>query len=92
MLELVIHQLRQRGALPAVPFGAFLGAEGTEPGKVLAAGAHLKKLKSESLMFNAACDSQTRDGHGAPVENLQERQYGKGERKANIIFRFVFAC
>jgi hypothetical protein len=42
-------------------------------------------------MFDAACDSDSRVGHGAPVENLQAPQYAKGERKANIIFRLVFA-
>jgi len=91
MLEFVVYQLRQRGALPAVQFGPLLAAEGAQPGEVLDTGAHLEKLKSESLMFDAACDSDSRLGHGAPVENLQEPQYARGERKANTIFRLVFA-
>jgi len=91
MLELVVHQPRQRGALPAIPLVPLQTGKGPEAGEVLAAGAHLEKLKSESLMFDAACDTQTRVVHGAPVEILQEREYPNGERKANIIFRFVFA-
>jgi hypothetical protein len=54
MLQFVIHQLRERGALPAVPLGLLFAANAAQPGKVLAAGAHLKKLKCESLMFDAA--------------------------------------
>jgi hypothetical protein len=74
MLELVVHQLGQRGALPAVPLGPLLAGKRPEAGEVLAAGAYLEKLKSESLMFDTASDSQTRDVHGAPVENLREVQ------------------
>jgi len=91
MFELVIHKARQRGALAAVPLVPFLAGKGPEAGEVLAASAHLKKLKSESLMFEAASDSGTRVIHGAPVENLQEGMYAKGETKANIIFRLSFA-
>jgi len=54
MLQFVIHQLRQRCALPAVPLGLFFAADAAKPGQVLPSGAHLKKLKCESLMFNAA--------------------------------------
>jgi len=75
MLEFVVHQSRQRGALPAVPLIPLLAGNGPETGEVLAAGAHLKKLKGKSLMFEAANDSQTRIAHGAPVENLQEGAY-----------------
>jgi hypothetical protein len=57
----------------------------------LAARAHLKKLKSESLMFDATGNSQTRVVHGAPVEILRAPHYVKGETKANIIFRLTFA-
>lgn len=91
MLQLVIHQPRQRGALPAVPFNPLLAGQRPEAGEVLAAGAHLKKLKSESLMFEAASNSGTQVLPGAPVENLQEGEYIEGERKANIIFRLCFA-
>jgi hypothetical protein len=42
-------------------------------------------------MFKAAGDSQTGVVHGAPVENLQPLPYVKGEIKANIIFRLIFA-
>jgi len=51
MLELVVHQLGQRLALPAVELGPFLTGQGAEAGEVLDAGANLQKLKSESLMF-----------------------------------------
>jgi hypothetical protein len=54
MLQFVIHQLRQRRALPAVPLGLLFVADAPQPGQVLPPGAHLKKLKCESLMFNAA--------------------------------------
>jgi hypothetical protein len=91
MLHLVVHQLRQRGALPAVQFRPFPAAYISETGEVLAARAHLKKLKSESLMFDATGNSQTRMVHGAPVENLRAPHYVKGETKANIIFRLTFA-
>jgi hypothetical protein len=91
MLHLVIHQLRQRGALPAVQLVPLPVVHGAETGEVLAARAHLKELKSESLMFDAAGNSQTRVVHRAPVENLQGPQYAKGETKANTIFRLTFA-
>jgi len=92
MLELVIHQLRQSFALPAVQFGPLVAGQGTETGEIPDAGAHLKKLESKSLMLDAASDRGARFDHGAPVENLQERGYDIGEQKANIILRFVFAC
>ena len=72
MIELVVHQLGQRLPLPAVQFGPFLAGQGAEAGEVLDAGAHLQKLKSESLMFEAAGDSGARVVHRTPVENLQE--------------------
>jgi len=54
MLQFVIHQLRQRGTLPPVPLGLLFAADAAQPGQVLPSGAHLKKLKCESLMFDAA--------------------------------------
>ena len=54
MLQFVIHQLRQRRALSPVPLGLLFAADAAQPGQVLPSGAHLKKLKCESLMFNAA--------------------------------------
>src|SRR5262252_5799368 len=91
MLELVIHQLRQSFALPTVQFGPLVAGHGTEAGEIPDAGAHLKKLESKSLMLDAASDRGARFDHGAPVENLQEREYDRGEQKANSILRFAFA-
>ena len=54
MVQFVIHQLRQRCALPPVPLGLLFAADAAQPGQVSPPGAHLKKLKSESLMFNTA--------------------------------------
>ena len=54
MLQFVIHQLRQCRALPPVPFSLFFAADAAQPGQILPPGAHFKKLKCESLMFNAA--------------------------------------
>jgi len=91
MLEFVIHQLRQSFALTAVQFGPLVAGQGTEAGEIPDAGAHLEKLESKSLMLDAASDRGVRFDHGAPVENLQERGYARGEQKANTILRFVFA-
>jgi len=86
MRQIVVDEAGHRGAFAAVPFRAFIAAEGAQAGQVLAAGANLKQLKRESLMFGAGENSGTKVWHGAPVENLQGRRYVKGEQKANSIF------
>jgi hypothetical protein len=63
MFEFVVHKARQRGALTAVPFVPLLAGKRPKAGEVLAAGAHLEKLKGESLMFEAASDSRARVVH-----------------------------
>jgi len=86
MRELVIHQPRQRGAFPAIPFIPLLAAKGPKPGEILAAGANLEKLKGESLMFGAAGNSGTRVVHGAPVENLAGETLRERRNKSKHYF------
>ena len=53
MLQLVIDQPRQRRLLPPVPLGLLFPGQSAQPREVLAAGAQLKQLEFESLMFDA---------------------------------------
>ena len=56
-------------ALAAIPLGLLFAGQRTEPRKMLAAGTNFEQLKFESLTFDAVQNSQSREGHRAPVEN-----------------------
>jgi hypothetical protein len=85
MLDLMIHQPRQRGALPTVPLLALLAGQRPESGEVLVAGAHLEKLKSKSLMFDAASDSRTKIVPGHLLKTCRRERTPKAKEK-QILF------
>ena len=72
MLELVVHQLGQRLALPAVELGPFLTGQGAEAGEVLDTGTNLQKLKKRVSHVRGSWRQWSASRSWAPVENLQE--------------------